>query len=113
MKECLGSFDVAAALRESRGIAIEDIAQTTKINPNYLRAIERGEFDILPGGVYNTSYIRQYARAIEFDEQELLEAYGRTQPAETLPPKPHQSSLRRRLSELSRGALCQHWKTSR
>ena len=32
-----------------------------------LRAIEAGEFQKLPGGVYSTSYIRQYARAIEFD----------------------------------------------
>jgi hypothetical protein len=29
----------------------------------------------LPGGIYNTSYIRQDAKAIDFDEAELLAFY--------------------------------------
>ena len=33
------------------------------------------DFEKLPGGIYNTSYIRQYARAIDFDEAELLAYY--------------------------------------
>ena len=61
-------------------MALEEIARSTKVNINYLRAIERGEFDSLPGGIYTISYIRQYARAIEFDEQELLRACGYRSP---------------------------------
>ena len=41
----------------------------------HLKAIESGEFRKLPGGIYNTSYIRQYAREIGFDEVELLGFY--------------------------------------
>jgi cytoskeletal protein RodZ len=41
-----------------------------------LKAIECGEFKKLPGGIYNTSYIRQYAKAIDFDESELLAFYA-------------------------------------
>lgn len=66
-----------ATIRCNRGITLEQIAQTTKIGVRALRAIEQGEFTKLPGGIYNTSYIRQYARAIDFDEYELL-AYYRT-----------------------------------
>ncbi len=44
---------------------------------NYLEAIEQGEFSKLPGGLYSTSYIRQYAQAIDYDESELLEHYYR------------------------------------
>jgi hypothetical protein len=32
-------------------------------------------FDALPGGVYNISYIRQFARAIGADETPLLQLY--------------------------------------
>ncbi len=63
------------SLRKQRGITLREIADDTKININYLRAIEEGRFEKLPGGIYNVSYIRQYARAIDFDESELLAYY--------------------------------------
>ena len=59
-------------LRRSRKISVAQIAALTKIKPDYLTAIEQGEFEKLPGGVYTTSYIRQYARAIDFPEHDLL-----------------------------------------
>ena len=64
-----------ASIRRNRGLSLEQIAGKTKISLRALQAIEAGEFKKLPGGVYNTSYIRQYARAIEFDESELLAYY--------------------------------------
>jgi cytoskeletal protein RodZ len=65
-----------AALRQARGISLEQIADTTKISIRFLRAIEDEEFEKLPGGIFNTSYIRQYARAIEHEESELLAYYN-------------------------------------
>lgn len=65
-------------------MALEDIARLTRIRLGYLEAIEQGELDRLPGGIYNTSYIRQYARAIDFPESELLAYYfSVTEPAPT------------------------------
>jgi len=66
-----------AAIRKNRGISLEQIAETTKIGVRSLDAIERGDFQKLPGGIYSTSYIRQYARAIDYDESALLEFYHR------------------------------------
>jgi len=66
-----------ASIRHNRGLSLEQISQSTKISKRSLQAIEEGEFKKLPGGIYNTSYIRQYARAIEFDESELL-AYNQS-----------------------------------
>jgi cytoskeletal protein RodZ len=63
-------------LRETKGISLREIAETTKISLRFLQAIEDGEFAKLPGGIYNTSYIRQYARAIDFEESELLACYN-------------------------------------
>lgn len=64
-----------ASIRHNRGLSLEQISRTTKISVRALQAIEEGNFKKLPGGIYNTSYIRQYARAIEFDESELLAYY--------------------------------------
>jgi len=64
-----------AALRQSRGVSLRQIADTTKISMRFLQAIEQGDFDQLPGGIYNRSYIRQYARAIDLEESELLAYY--------------------------------------
>ena len=64
-----------ASIRHNRGLSLEQISQSTKISKRSLQAIEEGDFKKLPGGIYNTSYIRQYARAIEFDESELLAYY--------------------------------------
>ena len=66
-----------ATIRRNRGITLEQIAETTKISVRSLDAIERGDFRKLPGGIYNTNYIRQYARAIDYDESALLDFYYR------------------------------------
>src|ERR1700680_1623090 len=64
-----------ASTRQKKAISLEQISETTKIGMRSLEAIEAGEFQKLPGGVYSTSYIRQYARAIDFDEALILEVY--------------------------------------
>lgn len=66
-----------ATIRRNRGVSLEQIAEATKISMHSLRAIEGGEFKKLPGGIYNTNYIRQYAQAIDFDASALLDYYNR------------------------------------
>jgi len=73
-------------LRQNVGMTLRQISDRTKISVRNLEAIERGEFKKLPGGIYATSYIRQYAREIGFDEFELLSQYHRATGApQTLP----------------------------
>ena len=61
--------------RREKKISLEQISEATKIGVRSLEAIESEEFKKLPGGIYNTSYIRQYARATESDESEILTLY--------------------------------------
>lgn len=75
MQETDGSVLGLATIRRNRGISLEQIADATKIGVRSLKAIEGGDFQKLPGGIYTTSYIRQYAKAIDFDETELLAFY--------------------------------------
>jgi cytoskeletal protein RodZ len=71
------SFLGLAAIRQNRGISLRQIAESTKIGIRSLEAIEQGEFRKLPGGIYTTSFIRQYARAIDYDESAILAVYYR------------------------------------
>ncbi len=81
-----------ATIRRNRGISLEQIAESTKISVRSLEAIERGEFRKLPGGIYNTSYIRQYARAIDYDESTILAVYHREMtPAAARPAPPRRT----------------------
>jgi cytoskeleton protein RodZ len=72
-----GASPDLVTMRRKKGVSLQEISQATKIGVNYLRAIEDGDFAKLPGGIYSTSYIRQYARSIDCDEFELLERYYR------------------------------------
>lgn len=62
--------------RLRKGISLEAIAAFTKLSTRHLAAIEDGAFERLPGGIYNTCYIKQYAQAIGFDETHLLAYYS-------------------------------------
>jgi cytoskeleton protein RodZ len=54
--------------RESRGIGLETISDSTKISGRYLAALEEDQFEQLPGGVFNKGIVRSYARVVGLDE---------------------------------------------
>jgi cytoskeletal protein RodZ len=80
-----------STIRRNRGISLQQIAEATKISMRCLEAIEHGDFRKLPGGIYNTSYIRQYARAIDYDESAILAVYHR----EMTPVEPQSTPAKR------------------
>src|SRR5579863_9181142 len=69
-----------ASIRQTSGISLEEIARNTKLKVTTLKAIEDANFDVLPGGIYNISYIRQYARAIGANEGDLVKLYQALRP---------------------------------
>ena len=78
--------------RKKAGISLEQIADRTKISLRFLRAIEAEEFDKLPGGIFSTSYIRQYAALIGYDEAELLTQFDRKMNPQPLSKGPHREN---------------------
>jgi cytoskeletal protein RodZ len=61
--------------REARGISLREISEQTRISMRYLEAIESNDFKRLPGGIFNRSFIKAYARYIGYDEKEAIEGY--------------------------------------
>ena len=78
--------------REARGVSLEDISRYTKIGVRMLKAIETERFDLLPGGIFNKSYVRQYARYLGLDEEQIASEYLRAAAPDTEVANSQQSS---------------------
>ena len=86
--------------RLKRNLELGPIAQELRISSRFLEAIEAGQFDKLPGGVFTRSFIVQYARLLGIDEEEIAGELRRTlDPPPEVPefveaPKPADSAIR-------------------
>lgn len=63
--------------REARGIPLREISDQTRISIRFLEAIETNDYKRLPGGIFNRSFVKAYARCIGYDEKEAVEGYTR------------------------------------
>ena len=63
--------------REGRGIPLREISDQTRISMHYLEAIESNDYKRLPGGIFNRSFVKAYARYVGYDEKEAIEGYTR------------------------------------
>lgn len=70
--------------RLDKGLSLDDIQQTTKIQKRYLAAIENGQFDQLPGAFYERAFVRQYANAVGLDVADFMKNHDIT--TETVEP---------------------------
>ena len=61
--------------RMRRGIEIDQISDTTRINPTYLRAIEENAYRDLPAAVYTRGFVTAYSRSIGVDPQPVAQSY--------------------------------------
>ena len=59
-------------LREERGVALRDIAETTKISVSALEALERNDISRLPGGIFSRGFVRAYAEQIGADPEKAV-----------------------------------------
>lgn len=62
--------------RESRGVSLREISEQTRITMRHLEAIEADDYKHLPGGIFNRSFIKAYARYVGFDEAHALGLYA-------------------------------------
>ena len=65
------------ALREARGLSVDQIAAMSKVGGRFLRALEEDRHDALPGRVFARGFLIEYARAIGASEPEIVDRYLR------------------------------------
>lgn len=63
--------EILRRARMRRGWDLERVSRETKISARLLEAIEEEQFDRLPGGIFTRNFIRQYAHALDLDDQEF------------------------------------------
>jgi cytoskeleton protein RodZ len=61
--------------REMRGVSLEEISATTKINLRFLQALEAEDFARIPGGLFTRSFLRTYAEYLGLDTERILAEY--------------------------------------
>lgn len=66
--------------RETSGLTLDQIQQTTKIQKRYIIAIEEGDYKNLPGSFYARAFIKTYAESLGLDVDEVYETYANDLP---------------------------------
>lgn len=82
--------DALRLQREAMGVTMEQAAEDTRIREKFLRAIESGDYQSLPGTVYTKGFLRNYAEYLNLDPEETLALYtgerGGSEPVRTFAP---------------------------
>lgn len=78
--------------REHRDVSLREIADETRISFRYLQALEEDRFDVLPAPVFARGFLREYAKFVGLDPDEVitfyLSAIGKAQDSDPDKPEP-------------------------
>jgi cytoskeletal protein RodZ len=69
--------DFLRSARERRGLTLQQIANETKIPRRLLDALEHGNLDAVPSGMYQRAEVRAYAKAVGLDQTLALTEFER------------------------------------
>ncbi|HEX6203542.1 MAG TPA: RodZ domain-containing protein [Thermoanaerobaculia bacterium] len=68
--------------RELREIDLREIAEKTKISLRYLKAMEQDRFEVLPAPVFARGFLREYAKYVGLNADEVVNYYLSTHAGE-------------------------------
>ena len=63
--------------RENLGLSIGDIYEYTRINPEFIKVLEAGQFDLLPVA-YARLFLKTYAQALNLNVRDILILFDRS-----------------------------------
>jgi cytoskeletal protein RodZ len=71
--ESVGEF--FKQVREAKGLTLDEVASKTRIHPDFLKALEEGNFAKLPDQVFAKGFVRSYARSLGLEEAEAMRRF--------------------------------------
>lgn len=74
MTESLGDFLQSSRLK--KGLTTIDVAEYSRVNIGFIKAIEDNQFGDLPGSVFIKGLLRNYSTLLEIDGDELVDRYN-------------------------------------
>lgn len=76
-----------AEARERLKLSAADVGRQLKLSVAQVEALETDQFDRLPGSVFVRGFIRNYARLVKLDPEDLLQAAGDRLPQQASRPE--------------------------
>lgn len=61
--------------RQAKGLSLDDLQEITKIQKRYLKGIEEGNYDMMPGKFYVRAFIKQYAEAVGLETDQIFDEF--------------------------------------
>jgi len=93
--------DLLRAQREKKGITLDQAAADTRIREKFLKALEDGDYQSLPGAVYTKGFLRNYAQYLDLSTEELVVLFHEERGLQTPEPsrafRPMRPIMRRSL----------------
>ena len=71
--ESVGEF--FKQVRETKGLTVDEVASKTRIRPDFVKALEDGNFAKLPDQVFARGFVRSYARSLGLDEEDAIQRF--------------------------------------
>ncbi len=59
-------------VRQSRALSLGEVERDTRINRDYLQALEQERYELLPAPVYTRGFVRAYARHLGLDAEAVV-----------------------------------------
>ena len=76
--------------REAQNLTIQQVAETTKIRTDHIRALEEGNFDVFSATIYIRGSVKNYAMLLKLDVPQIMavltDELGRTEKFSEPPP---------------------------
>lgn len=64
-------------VRQTRGLSLQDMSDTSRISVRYLEAVEQDDYEHLPSATFVRGYVREMARLLDLDEKRVVDGYMR------------------------------------
>lgn len=75
--------------RDKRRITLQTVAAQTKVSAGFYKALENGECERWPGGIYSRGFVRAYAAAVGLDPEETVARFAECYPEFAAVPVPN------------------------
>ena len=79
--------------RETRGVSLRQIANSTRISVMSLEALERSDLSRLPGGIFTRAFIRAYAEEVGLDPDRMIQDFIAELPPEAATATAHPAMI--------------------
>ena len=89
--------------REDQGFSLEDLASLTRIQENFLQALEEDRFEAMPQQVFAKGFVRTYARALNMDEVEVMRQFAVASDSHYQHEEEEQEHVKQQIEESRKG----------